>query len=80
MRAAVFQTFHLIGAQAGASDMFNEIEKVVPKGWTWSLYSGASPRAVLVSPDWRIHIGRDGKTLEQALRSAGEAARSGERE
>lgn len=59
--------------------MFDEIEKVVPKGWIWSLYSGERPRAVLVSSDYKIHIGRDGKTLKDALLAACAAARNGEK-
>jgi len=59
--------------------MFSEIEKIVPQGWVWSLYSGEKPRAVLVSPDYRVHIGRDGKTLQAALIAASDAARRGEK-
>lgn len=58
--------------------MFKEIENLVPKGWYWTLYSSVN-RAVLVSPDMKIHIGREAKTLEQALRDACRAARNGEK-
>lgn len=59
------------------------IEKMVPVGWTWSLYgpSGELPaRAVLVSPDFRTHIGRNGRTAEDAIRIAARDARGGMRE
>lgn len=62
---------------------FAEIERRVPDGWIWTLYSGSYPgvrqRAVLVSPDYRIHIGRDGETLEEAFTAAIAAAVGGEK-
>jgi hypothetical protein len=58
------------------------IERMIPKGWMWTIYgpSGERPaRAVLVSPDWKIHIGREGKDGGQALVSAAMAAKQGAR-
>lgn len=60
----------------------NHIARVIPKGWTWTIYgpSGEKPaRAVLVSPDWKIHIGREGKDGMAALVSASMAAKQGVR-
>jgi hypothetical protein len=61
----------------------SQIQRLIPRGWTWTIYgpSGDRPaRAVLVSPDWRIHIGREGKDGAQALFLAAEAAKQGARQ
>jgi hypothetical protein len=60
-----------------------EIEKMIPSGWSWALYSartGWPARAVITSPDYRVHIGREGESVEAALRKAARDARAGERE
>ncbi len=52
----------------------------VPDGWSWSLYGEClhyKARAVLVSPDHRVHIGREAATIDEALRAAARDARSG---
>lgn len=60
------------------------IAERIPLGWSWSLYSECGDlykaRAVLVSPDHRIHIGREGKSIDEALRNAARDARSGAKE
>ena len=59
-----------------------EIEALIPVGWMWCLYGPTETfraRAVLTSPDYRAHIGREGESAEAALRDAARAARSGER-
>ena len=59
------------------------ITEHVPEGWTWAIYSKSSTlpaRAVLVSHDHRRHIGRDGKTAQDALMAAVAAVKLGERE
>ncbi len=38
------------------------------------------PRAVVTSPDHRVHIGRTGKTIDEALRNAVRDAKAGCRE
>lgn len=58
------------------------IQRIIPKGWTWTIYGPSADRkarAVLVSPDWKIHIGREGKDGMEALVSASMAARQGVR-
>ena len=60
-----------------------EIERRIPKGWSWSLYCSSEndrARAVLVSLDYRIHIGREGDDIDVALQIAILAAKNGERE
>lgn len=55
----------------------------VPAGWTWCVYGPSSTykaRAVLVCPNYRIHIGREGRTVEEALKIAARDARSGLKE
>lgn len=55
----------------------------IPDGWRWCLYSaydGFEPRAVVTSPDHRVHIGRTGKTIDEALRCAVRDAKAGCRE
>jgi hypothetical protein len=47
-------------------------------GWTWALYAPTASmkaRAVLIRPDYRVQVGCDGETVEQALCAALEAAR-----
>lgn len=59
------------------------IAEHIPDGWTWALYGPSAvsqARAVLISADHRIQIGRDGATITAALRLAVRAARAGERE
>lgn len=49
-------------------------------GWTWALYSpsGSLPaRCVLTSPDSRVHIGREGRSVSDAVRAAVAAAING---
>lgn len=50
------------------------IQSIIPDGWRWCLYSEVPglyrARAVLVSPDHRVHIGREADTAEEALRKA----------
>lgn len=58
------------------------MRSVVPDGWLWCVYSqsGSLPaRAVVVSPDHKIHIGRDGHTAHEALLAATGDARSGQK-
>lgn len=64
-------------------NMADIITERVPEGWSWTLYSESSSykaRAVIVSPDFRIQIGREGKTIDEALNAAARAARNGERQ
>ena len=64
-------------------DVDDAVERVIPPGWYWTVYGPSgdrAARAVLVSHDYRTHIGRDGATGQAALRTAAQAARSGEKE
>lgn len=60
----------------------SHIDGMVPAGWSWCIYGPSAmyaARAVLVSPDHRIHIGREAQTIDDAIRAASRAARSGEK-
>ena len=60
-----------------------DIEAMVPAGWFWTLYGPTDrfgARAVITSPDYRRHIGREGRTTEAALRLAVKDARAGANE
>jgi hypothetical protein len=59
------------------------ITKSIPYDWDWCLFGACSnyrARAVLMSPDRRVQIGREGNTIDEALRAAITAARDGKRE
>jgi len=59
------------------------IEIALPKNWFWTLYSAIGPfraRCVVTSPDYKVHIGRDGDTIDDAIANAVEAAMGGEKE
>lgn len=58
------------------------IAERVPEGWRWCLYSECSTyraRAVLISPDYKVQIGREAETIDEALRLAVAAVRRGEK-
>jgi len=58
------------------------VSRLIPEGWSWCLYgpcSNYAARAVLISPDYRIQIGREGKSIDDAIRAAARDARSGAR-
>lgn len=66
-----------------ADDVCNAIDAVMPNGWTWTLYSPTESfpaRCVLTSPDYRRHIGREGKDIAEAIRKAMTAVKTGEKE
>lgn len=61
----------------------DHIGSLMPDGLSWSLYGAGAmyqSRAVLVSPDHRTHIGREADTIDNAIRLAARAARSGAKE
>jgi hypothetical protein len=50
----------------------------LPSGWDWCLYSASDryrARAVLMSADRRVQIGREADTPQEALQMAIDAAR-----
>ncbi len=52
-------------------------------GWMPTLYwpNGSFPaRAVLVHPEYKVQIGREGRTVQEALNKAIRAAKAGERQ
>lgn len=60
-----------------------DVENLIPTGWSWTIYGPSGDnrqvRVVLVSPDFRVHIGRTANTIEEALRLASEDATTGKR-
>jgi hypothetical protein len=58
-------------------------ERMIPSGWSWCLYGPTEThkaRAVLVSPDYRTHIGREAASIDEALAVAARDAAGGARQ